>query len=157
MLTPISPYKVIVHKERIEQAIKGEMPPPVTVGLDISNFCNNACPWCLYEEYKKECNKNMSLNLILKCIKEMGESGVLSCCLSGGGEPTMNDHINDAILSCIDNGMQVSLNTNGCRLDNLSHKAIEALTYIRVSLDAGSKETHKILHVPSEGSFNQII
>lgn len=38
MLNPIDPIKITVHKDRILKALKGEVPPPVTVGLDISNF-----------------------------------------------------------------------------------------------------------------------
>lgn len=157
MINPIDPIKIIIHKERIQQVIAGEIPPPITVGLDISNLCNNACVWCLYDDYKKKCNINMSKKNIYKALYDMYESNVLGICLSGGGEPTMNPYINETILTCKKLKLEVSLNTNGCRLNKLTEKTIRALSYIRISLDAGSIKTHNLLHRPSENNFDQIL
>ena len=127
MLDPISPNKIIVHSDRIEKILKGEFTPPVTLGLDLSNWCNHNCLWCLYDNYKKEHPYNMSKELIEKSIKDFKEIGGLSICLSGGGEPLMNPEINFAIEKCEENNIEVSLNTNGGLLNILS---ISSLNYL---------------------------
>lgn len=156
-INPTNPLKVIIHKDRILRAIRGEFPPPITVGLDISNYCNNNCIWCLYKKYRKDHLFNMSRQLILKAIREMKELGVLGCCISGGGEPTMNPNLEEAILYCDELGLDSSLNTNGCRLNQFSDRMYRVLSYLRISLDAGSEESHKKLHKPKESNFKEII
>jgi len=158
ILNPIDPIKIIMHKDKIMQIINNELPLPITVGLDISNYCNNDCVWCLFKEYRKNHLCNMPKDLIFKTLLDLKNAGVFAVCLSGGGEPTMDVVCNDTILYAKEVGLDISLNTNGVLLDTISDDAIKALTYLRVSLDAGSNETHNLLHQPKEkDSFNKII
>ena len=154
-INPINPIKVLCYKERIESAIEGIFPKPITLGLDISNFCNDDCEWCLYRKYKKEHNVNMPIELIKKAIVEAKELGILGICFSGGGEPLMNEYFNSAIMICKKNKIAASLNTNGDKLNEISDEVISYLTYIRISLDAGSYSTHLRLHHPSGINFKQ--
>lgn len=157
MLNPISPLKIIAHREKILQAIRGEMPSPVTMGLDITNYCNNDCIWCIYKDYRKEHLAQMSNDMIESIISNIGIKNNISICSSGGGEPTVNENFEYMISLCKAYNVPVSLNTNGCRLDKISDETIKYLTYIRVSLDAGTPESYEKLHQPKEGSFNSII
>lgn len=157
ILNPISPEKIIVHKDRIENILNGGHIAPVTCGIDISNLCNHQCIWCLYNKYRKEKPYNMDKYLIKKAIVGFRGAGGSSICLSGGGEPLMNNNINFAILESRKVGLECSLNTNGGRLQILSDEALNSLSYIRISLDAGSKKSHDKLHKPIDGDFDTII
>ncbi|MFA5139273.1 MAG: radical SAM protein [Elusimicrobiota bacterium] len=157
ILNPIDPSKAIIHRERILTALGGGMPPPVTVGLDISNRCGHRCVWCLYERYKREKPLLMPEALAHKAVREMAEAGVLAVCFSGGGEPGMNPALGRVILACRQAGLSASLNTNGERLRELGEQSLAALSYVRVSLDAGSAETHRRLHRPAEDCFERIL
>lgn len=159
MLNPINPIKIIYHKEQIREVLNNKDSHPITIGLDISNLCNHNCIWCLYNNYKREHHYNMSQELIEKAICNSKQIGAFSICLSGGGEPTMNENINFAIKKCKEYKLQVSLNTNGDRLNILSDHSISYLSYIRVSLDAGTQKTHNLLHRPLKyfNSFDNIL
>lgn len=157
MLHPINPWKIIVHSEKIKDILEGKDVAPITLGLDLSNKCGHRCIWCLYDKYKKEKPYNMSKELIRKAIIDFRDVGGTSVCFSGGGSPLMNEHINFAIIESKKLGLECSLNTNGGRLQILSDNAINALSYIRISLDAGSRKSHDKLHEPMEGNFNEIM
>ncbi len=158
ILNLINPIKIIMHKDKIMQIINKELPLPITVGLDISNYCNNDCIWCLFKEYRKNHLCNMPKDLIFKTLLDLKNIGIFAICLSGGGEPTINTAVNETILYAKEIGLEISLNTNGILLDIISDNAIKALTYLRVSLDAGSNETHNLLHQSKEkDSFDKII
>lgn len=157
MLNPIDPQKIIIHSGRIKDMLEGKEVAPVTLGLDISNLCDHQCIWCLYDDYKQDKPYIMPKDLINKSLTGFKEVEGATCCLSGGGEPLINPEINYAILKCKELGLECSLNTNGAKLNRLSDSAINALAYIRVSLDAGSLKSHNSLHKPLEGDFNDII
>ncbi len=158
ILNPIDPIKIIMHKDKIMRVINKELPAPITVGLDISNYCNNDCIWCLFREYRSNHACNMPKDLIFKSLLDLKNSEVAAVCLSGGGEPTMNQFCNEAILYAKELGLEISLNTNGLLLDKISEEALKALKYVRISLDAGSNETHNLLHCPNEVNvFDKII
>jgi MoaA/NifB/PqqE/SkfB family radical SAM enzyme len=157
MLHPISPWKIIAHSKKIKDILAGKDVSPITLGLDISNKCNHQCIWCLYDKYKKEKPYNMPKDLIKKAIVGFRDAGGVSCCLSGGGSPLMNEHINYAISECSKVGLESSLNTNGSRLNLLSNESLQSLSYIRISLDAGNRKSHYKLHKPMAGNFDEII
>lgn len=158
ILNPIDPVKIIMHKDKIMQVLNNELPIPVTIGLDISNYCNNNCSWCLFKEYRNTHLCNMPEDLIFKSLLDLKNAGVIAVCFSGGGEPTMNQFCNEAILYGKEIGLEISLNTNGLLLDKISEEALKTLKYIRISLDAGSNETHNLLHCPNETNiFDKII
>jgi len=157
MLHPINPWKIIVHSGKIKDILEGKDIAPITLGLDLSNKCNHCCVWCLYDKYKKDKPYNMSKELIKKAIVDFRDVGGQGICFSGGGSPLMNEHINYAIIESKKLGLECSLNTNGGRLQILSDSAINALSYIRISLDAGSKNSHDKLHKPKSGNFDEIM
>jgi len=158
MLDPINPIKILVHTERILSIINNEDVAQIVVGIDISNICNNDCIWCLYKHYRAKHNTLMSKKSIFKIIPELKKAGVLALCFSGGGEPTVNKQCSNALIYARNQGLEVSLNTNGMLLDKITDEALRSLKYLRVSLDSGSNETHNILHQPKKlNSFNYII
>lgn len=157
MFNPLDPIKILCYKDRIETIMNDHFPKPVTLGLDISNFCDDSCIWCLYKQYKKHHLYNMPFSLIKKAIEGARDLGISGICFSGGGEPLMNENFTSAVLLCAKNRIATSLNTNGSRLDFLGDEILSRLTYIRVSLDAGTEKTHNKLHKPSKIKFNQRI
>jgi MoaA/NifB/PqqE/SkfB family radical SAM enzyme len=159
MLNPIDPIKIIVHKEKINNVVSGLIPSPITVMLDITNQCNSDCVWCLWKDYKDRHNAEMSEELILKTITDIKDLNADGIYFSGGGEPLTNINFSKAVMHCNNSFMNIpcALNTNGLLLDKVSDKVIKSLSYIRVSLDAGSEEIYKELHRPKIYDFNHVL
>lgn len=59
--------------------------------------------------------------------------GMKAVTLTGGGEPLLYPKINELIMNFIDKGIEVSLATNGLRLDRLKQTSLRSLTWCRVS------------------------
>jgi MoaA/NifB/PqqE/SkfB family radical SAM enzyme len=76
-------------------------------------------------------------------LDDCAELGVGSIEFTGGGEPTVHkDHI-EIIGHAQGLGMQTGLVTNGVRLSD--HPVFGALTWLRISLDAGTAETYEAI------------
>lgn len=157
MIDPINPLKILIHKEKILDAIYNGIPAPITIGLDITNRCNNNCIWCLFKKYRQDHLADISIDAVKKIVPEIASMGTKAICLSGGGEPLVHAQINEIIGIIHDNGIEIGLNTNGCELCEVSDENISKLKYIRISLDAGSHQTHQELHRPSGKTFEDIL
>lgn len=155
MLDRIDPWKIVIHSDRIKDILAGIISAPITLGIDISNLCNSNCIWCLFKEYKEQHPYIMEKRLIEKAIIEFEEIHGKGICISGGGEPLMNPEAEYAILKAKEAGLECALNTNGVKLNKLSLHAIDNLSYIRVSLDAGSRESYIKLHQVDD--FNTVL
>jgi len=157
-LTPFDTSKVMFHYDRLESISTGNIPYPVTAEIDPSNLCNHNCIWCMYKEFKKSSPVNISRKDLLTVIAELAEVGVKSITFTGGGEPLCNPATPKAMNLCKYLGVQCGLVTNG----GLIHKNLKRIahncTFCRVSLDAGTKTTHDLLHNPNYGrDFNGIL
>jgi len=42
-----SEFKAIHYIDRLQAICRGELPPPVTVEVDLTNACNHRCIWCM--------------------------------------------------------------------------------------------------------------
>jgi MoaA/NifB/PqqE/SkfB family radical SAM enzyme len=67
--------------------------------------------------------------------------GVKAIEFTGGGEPTVHKDWAEIIAHALSLGLQCALVTNGVRLN--AFPMLEALTWLRVSLDAGTAETYE--------------
>ena len=84
---------------------------------------------------------------MLNIIDQIVDFGVRSITFTGGGEPLTNKNIDDAIEYASDVGLNIGLVTNGGLLNNEINQSVNhCCRFIRVSIDAGTVETHHKLH-----------
>ncbi len=113
---------------------------PAVVDLDLTTFCDLACP---------ECISNPVLNTVsfdkkemLAIVDEIINLGVKAVILIGGGEPLLHKDASKVITTLGEAGIKIGLVTNG----TLIHKHIDAIsnyvTWTRVSIDAGIQKTY---------------
>lgn len=80
---------------------------------------------------------------------------------TGGGEPTMNPFLNQAINFIKNNSkIQMGMFSNGTLLKkfNLIETIVKSLEWIRISIDAGKEETYNNLRVTnSSNNFNVVL
>ena len=86
---------------------------PITADVFLTNYCNNACPYCTYKRWGHEDGaREMPFNDFVKYITRLVDLGVAGIILTGGGEPTIN-HDFDRITHWLEtNNISYGVNTN---------------------------------------------
>jgi radical SAM protein with 4Fe4S-binding SPASM domain len=149
--------KWFYYPERVAYVRKGDFRDvmPITVQLIPSLYCNFGCPRCSYGRSKENIKSlgernamlmdDSTMNTILDRLSEAGIKGVV---FTGGGEPTLHPHLIDSMCHAVQMGLKVGLFTNGSLLTETKiHQLLELEpTFIRVSLDAGTPDIHRLLH-----------
>lgn len=148
-LSPFNPLKVLCWRDRIEAILDGEIPPPVAVEIDPSNRCTSDCVWCMFDKFRKMENVDLDKEIMKNLIEDL-QSDVRAITFTGGGEPLLNPHTLEMMELSKKLGVQVGLVTNGDLLGSQEIRStiLDTCRYCRVSLDAGTDETHYRLHRP---------
>lgn len=150
--------KVCCHGDRIREYITTKhTKSPVTVELDLTNRCNNKCPKCTGRRINDDDMDISDAKFIIDKLKSFGVRGVT---LTGGGEPLLHEYIIEVIEYISNNGLDVGLITSGQSLHmdyNYLDNLIKNLSWIRISLDAGSPEHYKDTHGLDKERFDRVI
>jgi len=148
--------KAVWHIARIDELRKGHDIIPTHVQLIISDLCNQNCHFCAYrmdggfstEQFADENgNKNpvrfMPTVKAKEILDDCARLGIAAVQFTGGGEPTVHPDCYELIEYAQNLGLQTALVTNGVRLK--PHPCIENLTWLRISVDAGTAETYEAI------------
>ncbi len=134
-----NPYKILSHKETLDRIVNQEIPYPLQWVIYPSYQCNYACPHCIM---KVERDFSMlSEETMEKIPYDVVKCGCKNVIFSGGGEPLTNPHTLKIAKYLRRQGVKVGMNTNGYLLTDASE-----IDYLRISVDAGSRETYKKIH-----------
>jgi len=153
----IDSHKLIYHIPRLFQWQKGGDIYPIYVEIGLSGACNHRCIFCAFDflKYKPDFLNSSSLKTF---IHQAARKKVKSILYSGEGEPLLHKDIVEIIAFTKRKGIDVALSTNGVMFDE--EKATEILphlTWIRVSLNAGSKEGYAYIHGTKSSDFDLVI
>jgi wyosine [tRNA(Phe)-imidazoG37] synthetase (radical SAM superfamily) len=148
-----SQAKPVYWMDRLMTLRSGIAPPPVHVQIVLSDLCNQDCGFCAYrmssglsnelfpQGKRKNPNRMISAEKAREIIDDCAALGVKAIQFTGGGEPTVHpDHL-ELFARAQAHGMATALVTNGMALD-ASHPAVRAMSWVRVSVDAGTAETY---------------
>jgi MoaA/NifB/PqqE/SkfB family radical SAM enzyme len=148
-----SQAKPVYWLDRLATLRTGVAPVPVHVQMVLSDLCNQDCGFCAYrmtsglsnELFPQGTRRNpqrmIATEKAREIIDDCAQLGVRAIQFTGGGEPTVHpDHL--ALFAHAQaQGISTALVTNGVALDTL-HPAVYAMSWIRVSVDAGTPETY---------------
>ena len=152
-----SEFKVLNHLDRVQGALRGELPPPVTLEIDPTNACNHNCIWCIDSEHRASHASQLKKEDALRVIAEAKELGVRSLVIKGGGEPLTYPHIEALLEQAHSLGFEVGIITNGERIIDHVDVIKKTCSWLRISLDAASAETHSSVHRPrNPDAFSKI-
>lgn len=156
-----SQAKPVYWLDRLQTLRSGVSPVPVHVQVVLSDLCNQDCGFCAYrmssglsnelfpEGDRKNPNRMIPVEKAREIIDDCAELGVQAIQFTGGGEPTMHpDHL-ELFARAQARGIATALVTNGVRLDT-TDPAVRAMSWIRVSVDAGSPGTYARIRRVSE-------
>lgn len=161
--------KIYANADRAIQFLKGGNPAPVLIEFDPSNACNHGCYFCISSyihlpesKHLATYNKSiMSRDVLMKCCESFVKMGIRSLNWTGGGEPTVNPHLKEAIEYIGKNSdIKMGMFTNGTLLDkfDLFETLVDNMTWVRISIDAGTPNTYNgVRRAKNNQDWNKMI
>lgn len=150
-------YKILTYPDILDKMVKDKFVNPINLEINLTNICNHKCIWCTYG-YLHSNTDTLDKVDVKKVLDDAYKMGVKSITWTGGGEPLVHKDFYELIKYAAKCKFKQGLNTNGVLLDD---KIIECLaknfSYVRFSVDSGSKECTKRCHQTDEKDFDKII
>jgi radical SAM protein with 4Fe4S-binding SPASM domain len=153
----IDSHKLVYHISRVHQWLKGQNIYPIYIEIGLFGGCNHRCIFCAFDflKYKPDI---LDEDCLKKFIREAGKKGVKAVLYSGEGEPLLHNNATGIITFTKKAGIDVALVTNGVLFGKDKAEALlKHLTWLKVSLDAGSEKTYAIIHRTRKEDFNTVI
>lgn len=138
------------------------LPPLTSIYMYASGACNLNCSHCwINPEFQKEGTKSslhLKLELVRKALEQGKPLGLNSVKLTGG-EPLINPEIREIINYISDEGMGITIETNGTLVDKNMASFLAStrnFQFISVSLDGAESKIHDELR-GVDGSFAKAV
>lgn len=137
-------WKVLFHIEKLRQIARGEFPPPVTVDTDLSNACNQNCFYCNSKAFRAQSGPtSQSREHLRQLVKMYFEWGIQSCCIGGGGEPTLNPALTEFIVNLTDHDIETGVISNAVVMsDELKETIVGRCRFFGVSFDSSDPRAY---------------
>lgn len=154
----IDGHKMQYHTDRMAQWLKDPTNTfPIYVEISPVGHCNHRCTFCAVDYIGYEVRK-----LDTQCLKynllSMANNGIRSIMYAGEGEPLLHPDISTIINETKRQGIDVSITTNGVALTSkLVDQSIDSITWIKVSLNAGTPATYMSIHKAHPGDWDKVM
>lgn len=150
-------HKLLFHLDKLNAWRRGEMIFPIYVAISPSGTCNYKCVFCAYD-YLQNQSVFLEKERIFALLEEFKSLGVKAIFYSGEGEPLMNKSLPEIIEKTRLCGIDCALNTNGILFtEKISVKILKHLTFVRISLNAGTEESYAKIHSTSAKNFERVL
>lgn len=153
-----SGLKILKHSEKIRELLETGDSSPIMAEIDPTDACNFNCPWCCDRELHQKF-RSLPKERAFSLIDELCERNLKSVVIKGGGEPTLSPYLSEYLRYIRRRGLDIGIITNGSNITSeLTDTICSTTTWIKVSLDAATEETHTKMHRPKSGNvFNEIL
>lgn len=165
-----SSLKAAWHTERIAAIRRGELPAPAQLQLVLSDLCNHDCSFCAYRmsgytsnawfsgpNGERNPNRMIPHEKAEEILDDAHEIGVSAIQFTGGGEPTVHPSHVQVFEHAQSLGLETSLVTNGHLLRDGWEDPYSEMSWIRVSLDAGTAATYAKVRRVHESVFDKVL
>lgn len=150
-------HKLMYHVPRVSQWLTGENIYPIYVEIGPSGGCNHRCIFCAFD-YLGYKARFIDKNLLMDILSEMVQRGVKSVMYAGEGEPLLHKDIGELILHTKEIGIDVAITTNATPFNGeIALKCLGALTWIKASINAGTRETYSKIHRTKPADFDRVL
>jgi MoaA/NifB/PqqE/SkfB family radical SAM enzyme len=150
-------HKLIHHIPRVHAWLEGRIVYPVYMEISPSGACNHRCRFCA-KDFMGYQGRFLDADLFKQRLEEMAGLGVKSMMYAGEGEPLLHPRIEEFIAFGASVGIDQAMTTNGVLLvPERAQALLPHMKWIRVSIDAGTPETHALLHNTSIRDFDTIL
>lgn len=160
--------KILCHLEKIDDYFNNKNPDPITIEIDPSNSCNHSCPFCIsghlhLQKYKNSEFFNRTIldeTIFKKLISDLVKTDIKAINWTGGGEPTLNPYLGEAISFIKDNSnIEMGMFSNGTLFEkfNLFDVICRSLSWIRISIDSGSEDAYDQLRLTNKNNNFKVV
>ena len=153
----IDSHKLIYHVSRVDQWLRGEDVYPIYIEVGLHGGCNHRCIFCAFDflNYRPNILNEVYLK---KFLLDAAKSGVKAILYSGEGEPLLYSKFAEIITFTKQKGIDVALSTNGVLFDQENiRQTLPYLTWIRISLNAGTAKSYASIQGAKEEDFRVVI
>lgn len=152
----IDSHKLMFHISRVDDWLKDNLVCPIYLEIAPAGGCNHRCIFCALD-YLKYRPDFIDSSVLKKTIKSAKLSGVKSIMYAGEGEPLLHKEICDIIRYTKNSGIDTAVTTNGVLLEkDTASEILRFLTWIRISLNAGTDITYSKIHRADKGDFHKV-
>jgi len=124
--------KMFKHLDKMALLQQGKI-SPVMIHIAPTNTCNQNCVHCCFSEREKKLN--LDFGLLKSALDQVHNLGVKAVEWTGGGEPTLYSHINEATEYVAQKNMKLGMNTNALSIDRIKEKNWKKFQWVRVALN----------------------
>ena len=153
----IDSHKLIFHPARVAKWLAGEDIYPLYIEIAPFGGCNHRCIFCAldYLKYQPNIIRTQKLKEFLRDIAARGTKSVM---FAGEGEPLLHRDIAGLVSYAKKRGLDVAITTNGVLLrQELLNKVLGYLSWLRISLNAGTAKTYAKVHRSHPQDFAQVM
>lgn len=154
-------HKLLYHLDRVQAWLDGERIIPVHLDVSPAGLCNQRCIYCLFAHQAERQRREKWIlpgPMLIDLVKDAARLGVRSIAFIGDGEPFVNPHTPEAIVTSAANGVDCSVATNGALLkESYIPDILEALTWMRFSLCAAEPELYSHVQGARPGDFERAV
>ena len=130
---------------------------PWVIELDPTTACNLACHDCISANLLNQ--GGIEPERLLKLADEFKEAGVKAVVLIGGGEPMAHKEFGNIVDAFGKRDIHTGVTTNGTLMKKHLDVCAENVSWLRVSVDAGSPEVFQEFrpHISGKSQFDIVI
>lgn len=126
--------KLIHHTTAVSRLKFGWRGTPVSVQIAPTSKCNLQCSFC--SNVNRENHESLDPAKLKDLISELQTLGAKTVEWTGGGDPTMYEHINDLMTFCESLNLKQGFITNGVALKkNILPENLNRLKWVRISMN----------------------
>lgn len=153
----IDSHKLMYHPQRVKDWMEGKTVYPIYMEVSPAGACNHRCTFCGVDfmGYQNRC---LETGMFKERLSEMGKLGVKSIMYAGEGEPFLHRDMVELANHTKDSGIDVAFTTNASLFkQEYAENILKKTSWIKVSINAGSKETYAKIHRAKDRDFDRVI
>lgn len=150
-------HKLHYHVSRVNDWLLGKTIYPIYMEISPSGACNHRCRFCGLDfmEYRP---RFLDTPILEERIEELGRLGLKSIMHAGEGEPLLHPALPEMVAHGKRCGIDQAITTNGVLLTpDKAEALLPHAEWIKLSVDAGTRETYAYLHNTKPEDFDRAI